>query len=203
MITDPSIRDQAYQYFLEEAPELLETIEQELFAINDGDIELSDRPLRVNKLMRATHTLKGGAANVGLETIKTVAHSMEDVFKALYNPELEIDLKTKKLLYASYDCLRIPLTAEFSKAPIDREEILNRAAGIFAELTEIFGDYLSDQDAFPTSEELGVDVVQSFFESVVPERIQELSISLTEGDSETMMEEIGRASCRERVYSGV
>ena len=188
MITDPSIRDQAYQYFLEEAPELLETIEQELFAINDGDIDPSDRPLRVNKLMRATHTLKGGAANVGLETIKTVAHSMEDVFKALYNPELEIDRQTKKLLYASYDCLRIPLTAEFSKAPIDREEILNRAAGIFAELTEIFGDYLSDQDAFPTSEELGLDVVQSFFESVVPERIQELSLALSEGNAETMKE---------------
>ena len=188
MITDPSIRDQAYQYFLEEAPELLETIEQELFAINDGDIELSARPLRVNKLMRATHTLKGGAANVGLETIKTVAHSMEDVFKALYNPELEIDHQTKKLLYASYDCLRIPLTAEFSKAPIDREEILNRAAGIFAELTEIFGDYLSDQDAFPTSEELGLDVVESFFESVVPERIQELSVALSEGDSINMTE---------------
>ena len=188
MITDPSIRDQAYQYFLEEAPELLETIEQELFAINDGDIEPSDRPLRVNKLMRATHTLKGGAANVGLETIKTVAHSMEDVFKALYNPELEIDRQTKKLLYASYDCLRIPLTAEFSKAPIDREEILNRAAGIFAQLTEIFGDYLSDQDAFPTSEELGLDVVQSFFESVVPERIQELSVARAEGNPETMKE---------------
>ncbi len=188
MISDPSIRDQAYQYFLEEAPELLETIEQELFAINDGDIELSDRPLRVNKLMRATHTLKGGAANIGLETIKTVAHSMEDVFKALYNPELEIDHKTKKLLYASYDCLRIPLMAEFSKAPIDREEILNRAAGIFAELTEIFGDYLSGQDAFPTSEELGLDVVQSFFESVVPERIQELSVALSEGDPGMMTE---------------
>ncbi|MGF1590795.1 MAG: response regulator [Pleurocapsa sp.] len=188
MITDPSIRDQAYQYFLEEAPELLETIEQELFAINDGDIELRDRPLRVNKLMRATHTLKGGAANVGLETIKTVAHSMEDVFKALYNPELEIDHQTKKLLYASYECLRIPLMAEFSKAPIDREEILNRAAGIFAELTEIFGDYLSDQDAFPTSEELGLDVVQSFFESVVPERIQELSVALAECDPEIMIE---------------
>ncbi|MGL5795667.1 MAG: Hpt domain-containing protein, partial [Waterburya sp.] len=188
MITDPNIRDQAYQYFLEEAPELLETIEQELFAINDGDIDLKDRPLRVNKLMRATHTLKGGAANVGLETIKTVAHSMEDVFKALYNPELQIDHPTKKLLYASYDCLRIPLTAEFSKAPIDREEILNRAAAIFAELTEIFGDYLSDQDAFPTSEELGLDVVESFFESVVPERIQELSVALSEGVPTTMTE---------------
>ena len=83
---------------------------------------------------------------------------MEDVFKALYNPELEIDRETKKLLYASYDCLRIPLTAEFSQAPIDRDEILDRAAVIFAQLQEIFGDYLQGQDAFPTSEELGLDV---------------------------------------------
>ena len=188
MITDPTIRDRAYQYFLEEAPELLQTIEQELFAIIDGDIELSDRPLRVNKLMRATHTLKGGAANVGLETIKTVAHSMEDLFKALYNPELEIDRETKKLLYASYDCLQVPLTAEFSKAPFDRDEILDRAAGIFAQLQELFGDYLQGQDAFPTSEELGLDVVESFFEVVVPERIQELSEILTTGDNDTIAE---------------
>ena len=188
MITDPSIRDQAYQYFLEEAPELLQTIEQELFAIIDGDIELSDRPLRVNKLMRATHTLKGGAANVGLETIKTVAHSMEDLFKALYNPELEIDHETKKLLYASYDCLQVPLTAEFSKAPFDRDEILDRAAGIFAQLQDLFGDYLQGQDAFPTSEELGLDVVESFFESVVPERIQELTEILATGDNDTISE---------------
>ncbi len=188
MITDPSIRDQAYQYFLEEAPELLETIEQELYAINDGSIELSERPLRVNKLMRATHTLKGGAANVGLETIKTVAHSMEDVFKALYNPELEIDRETQKLLYASYDCLRIPLTAEFSQTPIDRDEILDRAAVIFAQLQEIFGDYLQGQDAFPTSEELGLDVVESFFESVVPERIQELVTVLATKDNDKIAE---------------
>ncbi len=188
MITDPSIRDQAYQYFLEEAPELLQTIEQELFAIIDGDIELSDRPLRVNKLMRATHTLKGGAANVGLETIKTVAHSMEDLFKALYNPELEIDRETKKLLYASYDCLQVPLTAEFSKAPFDRDEILDRAAGIFAQLQEIFGDYLQGQDAFPTSEELGLDVIESFFESVIPERIQELTEILATEDNDTIAE---------------
>ncbi|MGF1540444.1 MAG: response regulator [Pleurocapsa sp.] len=188
MITDPTIRDQAYQYFLEEAPELLETIEQELFTIIDGEIELSERPLRVNKLMRATHTLKGGAANVGLETIKTVAHSMEDLFKALYNPELEIDHETKKLLYASYDCLQVPLTAEFSKAPFDRDEILDRAAGIFAKLQEIFGDYLQGQDAFPTSEELGLDVVESFFESVVPERIQELSTVLATGDNSSIAE---------------
>jgi chemotaxis family two-component system sensor histidine kinase/response regulator PixL len=183
MITDPTIRDQAYQYFLEEAPELLETIEQELFAINEESLNHKERPLRVNKLMRATHTLKGGAANVGLETIKTVAHSLEDVFKALYNPELGIDIETKKLLYESYECLREPLIAEFSQVQIDHSDILDRAATVFAQLQAKFGDYLTDQDAFPTSEELGLDVVESFFREVIPDRLQELSTALAENNA--------------------
>lgn len=192
MITDPDIRDQAYQYFLEEAPELLQTIEEEIFAINEGEVELKDRALRVNHLMRAAHTLKGGAANVGLETIKTVAHSMEDVFKALYNPELELDAETKRLIYESYECLREPLTAEFSKVSIDRDAILNRAAEVFAQLQEIFGDYLTDQDAFPTSEELGLDVVESFFESVIPERLQELHTAVA-GANDSQIEGVLRS----------
>ncbi len=192
MISDPDIRDQAYQYFLEEAPELLQTIEEEIFAINEGEVELQDRALRVNHLMRAAHTLKGGAANVGLETIKTVAHSMEDVFKALYNPELELDAETKRLIYESYECLREPLTAEFSKISIDRDAILDRAATVFAELQEIFGDYLTDQDAFPTSEELGLDVVESFFQAVIPERLQELHTALA-GANDTQISDVLRS----------
>lgn len=192
MITDPDIRDQAYQYFLEEAPDLLQIIEEEIFAINEGEVELKDRPLRVNELMRAAHTLKGGAANVGLETIKTVAHSMEDVFKALYNPELELDVETKRLIYESYECLREPLTAEFSKVSIDRDAILDRAATVFAQLQEIFGDYLTDQDAFPTSEELGLDVVESFFNAVIPERLQELHTAVAGAENE-QIEEILRS----------
>lgn len=188
MITDPDIRDQAYQFFLEEAPELLQTIEEEIFAINEGEVAIQDRALRVNSLMRAAHTLKGGAANVGLETIKTVAHSMEDVFKALYNPELEIDNETKRLIYESFECLREPLTAEFSQVPIDRDAILDRAAAVFAQLHEIFGDYLTDQDAFPTSEELGLDVVESFFEAVIPERLQELAVAIAGRDNSNIAE---------------
>ena len=188
MITDPDIRDQAYQFFLEEAPELLQTIEEEIFAINEGEVAIQDRALRVNSLMRAAHTLKGGAANVGLETIKTVAHSMEDVFKALYNPELEIDNETKRLIYESFECLREPLTAEFSQAPIDRDAILDRAAMVFAQLQEIFGDYLTDQDAFPTSEELGLDVVESFFEAVIPERLQELAVAIARRNNSKIAE---------------
>ena len=48
---------------------------------------------------------------------------------------------------------------------IDHEEILNRSAAVFAELQSKLGDYLTGQDAFPTSEELGLDIVESLIQS--------------------------------------
>lgn len=173
MISDPIIRDQAYQYFLEEAPDLLETIEQELFNLNN-----SDRVAQTNKIMRATHTLKGGAANVGLNTIETVAHSLEDILKALYNPDLQLEEKTEKLLWDSYDCLRLLLSAELTGATVDHEEILDHANQVFAQLQNQFQDYLNAYETFPGSEAMGLDIVQSFFEEVVPEKLQEITAAI-------------------------
>ena len=170
MISDPIIRDQAYQYFLEEAPDLLETIEHELFNLNN-----SDRVSQTNQIMRATHTLKGGAANVGLKTIETVAHSLEDILKALYNPDLKLDEKNEKLLWDSYDCLRLLLSAELTGATVDHEEILDHAQQVFAQLQNQFQDYLTAYETFPGSEAIGLDIVQSFFEEVVPEKLQEIA----------------------------
>ncbi|PLZ80887.1 hypothetical protein CBP16_11905, partial [Fischerella thermalis WC217] len=59
MITDPAIREQGYIYFLAEAPELLHQVEQELLSLST---DFSNA--KVHNLMRATHTIKGGAANV-------------------------------------------------------------------------------------------------------------------------------------------
>lgn len=36
MITDKEIREQGYIYFLAEAPELVQIIEQELFSLSEG-----------------------------------------------------------------------------------------------------------------------------------------------------------------------
>jgi chemotaxis family two-component system sensor histidine kinase/response regulator PixL len=159
MIADPSIREQGYIYFLTEAPELLQTIEQELFSLSEGS-----STAKVHNLMRATHTIKGGAANVELEVIKTVAHYLEDVFKALYNPDVVIDTELQTLLLQAYECLRLPLTAELNGTSINDEEILQRAASVFAQLQEKLGDAFGAETYIPTSIELGFDIVQSVFE---------------------------------------
>ncbi|MGK7915178.1 MAG: Hpt domain-containing protein [Prochloraceae cyanobacterium] len=186
MITDPNIREQAYQYFIEEAPELLHTIEQELSSLNNLDPQ--GRPLKINGLMRAAHTLKGGAANVGLEAINKVSHTLEDVFKALYNPDIEIDAEIQTLLFENYECLRLLLTAELNHGTIDQEEILDRSAEIFVKLQDKIGEDWTEQDAFPSSEELGLDVVESFFSQVIPERLEEISVVLNNSDSAKVAE---------------
>ncbi|WP_373528282.1 response regulator [Nostoc sp.] len=170
MITDKEIREQGYIYFLAEAPELIQIIEQELFSLSEGY-----SIAKVHNLMRATHTLKGGAANVGLEVIKMIAHYLEDVFKALYNPKVVIDAELQTLLLQAYECLSIALNTELIGSSINNEELIHRATSVFAQLQEKLGDAFGAESHIPSSEELGFDIVQSVFEVGVEQRLNSIA----------------------------
>lgn len=170
MITDNEIRQQGYAYFLAEAPELLQAIEQDLFSL------LEDNSIaKVHNLMRATHTIKGGAATVGLDTIQMIAHSLEDIFKALYSPDVEIDGELQTFLLEAYECLQLAITAELTFSNISNEEVLQRATSVFAQLQTKLGDAIGAESHIPTSEELGFDIVQSIFEVGVTQRLESIA----------------------------
>ncbi|NET68736.1 MAG: response regulator [Moorea sp. SIO1G6] len=171
-----TIDPETYQYFLGEAQDLLQVIEQNLLALtpNKPKNQLYD-------LMRATHTLKGAAANVRQDTIKSVAHYLEDVFRAMLAPEATIDTELETLLFEGYQCLRMALTAEMTGELSKNTEIINRAAGVFAKLQAKLGDCFDYQASLPTSAELGFDIVQSIFEVGVKQRIDHLASLLKVG----------------------
>ncbi|NEO36736.1 MAG: response regulator [Moorea sp. SIOASIH] len=173
MTNDPKIREQSYRYFLQEAPELLQVLEEDLLSLSEN-YSIN----KVNNLMRTTHTLKGAAASIGLETIATVAHSLEDVFKALFNPDLSIDPEIEALLFQAYECLRLPLTAELTGGQIDDTEIKNRTAAVVAQLQEKLGDCFGLESHLPTSVELGFDVTQSIFEVGVSQGLDLIQAAL-------------------------
>jgi chemotaxis family two-component system sensor histidine kinase/response regulator PixL len=177
MTNDPTIREQSYRYFLQEAPELLQVLEQELLSLRE-DYSIN----KVHNLMRTTHTLKGAAASIGLETIKTVAHSLEDIFKALFNPELSIDAEVEALLFEGYECLRLPLTAELTGGQVNDAEILDRTTAIFTQLQEKLGNCFAEDAHIPNSVELGFDVIQSIFEVGVTQRLDEIAAVVALGD---------------------
>lgn len=170
MITDSNIREQGYALFLGEVPELLQLIEQDLYSL------ISDySKVKVHNLMRATHTIKGGAANLGLDTIKAIAHSLEDIFKCLYDPDaLNNDHDLHSLLIQAYECLQVAITSEFTNSHINSEDLLNRASHVFAQIQAKLGDAFNTDHHIPSSEELGFDVVKAIFEVGVQQRIYAL-----------------------------
>lgn len=184
MANDPTIHEEAFPYFVTEASDLLQKIEADLLALVDGRDSA-----KVHALMRSAHTLKGAAATVGLETVKHVAHVLEDVFRALYNPDIEIDEEVEALLFEGYECLRMPLMAELSGGHVDESDILNRAAAIIARLQEKLGDLFDREAPIPTSQELGFDVVQSMFEMGVEQRLNALNSALDQNRAQSLADQ--------------
>lgn len=181
MSLDPTIREQTYQYFCQEAPELLQSIEQGLLHLRENwGIN------QVNNLMRATHTLKGAATSVGLDTIARIAHSLEDIFKALCQPDLTLDPEVEALLCEGLECLRLPLMAELNGSTINEAEVLNRTAEIFALLQVKLGDCFIREPYLPTSADLGFDLTQSMFELGVTQRLEQMTAVLGEGDADSV-----------------
>jgi chemotaxis family two-component system sensor histidine kinase/response regulator PixL len=155
-----NIEEPGYGFFIEEAPTLLREIETGLLAIGQ------DRSAAVvHGIMRAAHSLKGGAASVGLETIKHIAHRLEDIFKALYSEEVVIDEKMETLLLQGFDCLRNPLEQQIDQGYYDPETAWQSAQGPILHLEQRLGDHLAAGEQFmPSAADLGVDVVASIFE---------------------------------------
>ncbi|MBX2864770.1 MAG: chemotaxis protein CheW, partial [Leptolyngbyaceae cyanobacterium MAG.088] len=175
MTMDPDIRDQAYQFFIEEASELLDTIENGLLNLRP-DVSVQ----KVHEIMRAAHSIKGGAASVDLDTIKTIAHRLEDSFKALYSDTVVVDAALETLLLRAYDCLRHPLQAQLDTGTFNEKQALAVSESIFSELETCLGPALDNTDSFmPSAADLGVDIVASIFEVDVAEVLAQLKNIVT------------------------
>ncbi|MGK7943970.1 MAG: response regulator [Microcystaceae cyanobacterium] len=168
---NPDIRDQAYQFFIEEAPELLQIIESGLLTLKEERNKQT-----VHEIMRAAHSIKGGAASVELDQIKTLAHRLEDIFKALYDDSVEIDTELETLLLQGYDCLRNPLEEQMTTGGYDGEAAIAYAEPVWQKIEAHLGDSLANAEQYiPSSADLGVDIVSSLFEVDVTQGIEQLA----------------------------
>ncbi|MGD1937326.1 MAG: response regulator [Cyanophyceae cyanobacterium] len=88
-------------YFIEEARDHLNTLEQGLLnlqaTVND--------PEMINEVFRAAHSVKGGAAMLGLGSIQQTAHRLEDHFKVLKEHPIPIDRDLESLFLKVFDTL--------------------------------------------------------------------------------------------------
>lgn len=90
-------------YFIEEAKEHLETLEQGILDLGN----LVNDTEQINEMFRAAHSVKGGAAMLGYSSIQKTAHRLEDAFKILKENRIPVDQKLESLFLKGYDMLQI------------------------------------------------------------------------------------------------
>jgi chemotaxis protein histidine kinase CheA len=137
-------KQQIIHYFIEEAQEHLETVEQGLLDLAEviADAE------RVNEMFRAAHSIKGGAAMLGFEGIQKTAHHLEDCFKILRDHPVPIDQKLETLFLKGYDALKA-LVEELANSPTLSlrpeivEGVLSGSAANFVALQEYLEELLN------------------------------------------------------------
>ncbi|XGV95462.1 MAG: response regulator [Leptolyngbya sp. BL-A-14] len=98
----PEQQQRIMGYFIEEAKDHLNTIEQGLLNLQST---IEDQEM-VNELFRAAHSVKGGAAMLGLNSIQQVSHRLEDYFKILKETPVKVDQKLESLFLQVFDALQ-------------------------------------------------------------------------------------------------
>ncbi|MBD2726816.1 response regulator [Nostoc sp. FACHB-892] len=98
----PEQQQRILGYFIEEARDHLNTIEQGLLNLEGT---LND-PEMISEVFRAAHSIKGGAAMLGLTSIQHTSHRLEDCFKVLKDHPVQIDQKLESLFLGVSDTLK-------------------------------------------------------------------------------------------------
>ncbi len=93
--------DETLQMYIEESLDHLGDIESDLLTIEEAG-ENIDLDL-VNNVFRAAHSIKGGAGFMGLNTIKDLAHHLENVLGLVRNKELIPDSEKVSVLLKGFD----------------------------------------------------------------------------------------------------
>ncbi|NJN49006.1 MAG: histidine kinase [Alkalinema sp. RL_2_19] len=133
-------QQQILGYFIEEAKEHLDSIESGLLNLSQTMADAEE----MNQIFRAAHSIKGGAAMLGFNSIQRVAHHLEDYFKLLKEnaSDINIDRRLEDMFLKGFDALKAlvdQLQGTFGLRDEDAEQIVQSTEPIFAEL----GQYLN------------------------------------------------------------
>ncbi len=95
--------DETLRMYVDESLEHLSNIENDLLAIEEGGADIDEE--LVNNVFRAAHSIKGGAGFMGLDTIKELAHHMENILGMIRTREMVPTPEIISILLGAFDRL--------------------------------------------------------------------------------------------------
>jgi chemosensory pili system protein ChpA (sensor histidine kinase/response regulator) len=109
---DAEVPAEILEFFVPEAEEHLQIVQECLLAL-----EANPNAEDIHRLFRAMHTVKGSAAQVGLQRISRVAHRAEDLIGRLRDGELQPSAEIVDICLESVDALKKFLYRQWADEP--------------------------------------------------------------------------------------
>jgi chemosensory pili system protein ChpA (sensor histidine kinase/response regulator) len=174
--------------FLEEAWDYLDTIESVLLGLANQSISSQD----MDGVLRAAHSVKGGAGMMGFKPLSHLAHRLEDSFKVLkaQRNSLDIDAQLEHLLLAAVDRLRRVVTLNRQGTDAEEEWLAQEATPIFEQLHQRLGDPVADDAATMLGADDGTNVAALLFETEVEGCLGRLESVLADPQAPCLEEEL-------------
>src|SRR4028118_2350448 len=174
--------------FLEEAQEYLDTIESVLLGLAGSHIEGH----QMDAVLRAAHSVKGGAGMMGFVTLSQLAHRLEDSFKVLkvQRNAIEVDGSLESLLLEGVDRLRQVLRANRQGTDVDEQWLETAGNPVFDKLHDRLGDPVADDASTMLGSDDGTNVAALLFETEVEGCLTRLEAVLADSAQPCLEEEL-------------
>ena len=156
----PEQQQRILGYFIEEAKDHLNTIEQGLLNLQ----ATIGNPEMANEVFRAAHSVKGGAAMLGIESMQRTAHRMEDYFKLLKESPIQVDRPLESMFLRVFDALQDlleQLQGPFGLTEEKEQSIMTAVEPVFQQLQEHLDQLVTEAGAVELQEEATTPVVST------------------------------------------
>jgi two-component system chemotaxis sensor kinase CheA len=125
--------DKFRKKFLEEANEHIQSIESDLLKMEQAP----DDPALIEKTFRAMHTLKGGGAMFGFNSISELTHNLETIFDQLRNHQTVLTDEILNISYEAVDQLKLLIEEDDllnESVLIKQEELLHKIERLISKI---------------------------------------------------------------------
>jgi two-component system, chemotaxis family, sensor histidine kinase and response regulator PixL len=174
--------------FLDEAQTYLDRIEDSLLGISTNELDRS----KLDEILRAAHSIKGGAAMMGFMPLSEIAHRLEDFFKVLRGKSC--DRVVEQLFLQSIDDLRQVVNYHRQGKEISQAWLESKTSSVLSELHARLGDPQPEDEIANLSIEAGEDMRVMLFESEVESCLSRLEEVLANPSQPCLKEEFLIAS---------
>ncbi len=172
--------------FLDEMRDFLTDIETEVLGLSDRGLQRAS----ANKILRAAHSMKGGAAMMGFDALSELAHQLEDFFKIVQaDGRVTLNSEIEALFLEALDGMGKVAHIYRQRQPPDPEWIEQEISKPFRQLRDILGELSAQHEASLLSEEAGQDMRVLMFATEVDACLNRLTDVLADPQSQVLREE--------------